>query len=215
MSDKTYTLDMSMMFTVHDALRRDLERIARIAAGTSDDPRKILRTAVGWEMFTSFLRVHHTSEDVTVWGVIEGELSDRPDDRLVLAAMEAEHAAIDPMLVAIGAALADRNAGPETLGDLVDALTVSLSGHLRHEEGEGLALIDSTMTPAQWKTFSEDHRARIGSQAQRYLPWLLDDASPETVVAVLGKMPQPLKDAYANEWKKAYADLDAWNPATN
>lgn len=210
MTGQTFTLDMSMMFAVHDALRRDLEHVARVAAATSDDPKEILRTALGWEMFKTFLRVHHTAEDVTVWGVMDGLLQDRPDDQLVLDAMEAEHAAIDPMLLAIDASLADREADRGTLGDRVDALTTSLSGHLRHEEAEGLRLIDSTLTPAQWKTFSEDHRARIGTNAQRYLPWLLDGASPQTVEGVLGKMPEPLQQAYASEWRTAYEQLTRW-----
>jgi len=215
MTEQTFTLDMSMMFAVHDALRRDLEQIARVTADPTDDPKHVLSAAVGWEMFKTFLRVHHTAEDVTVWGVMEGALQERPDDQLILDAMEAEHAAIDPMLLAIDATLADRDADRGTLGDLVDALTTSLSGHLRHEETEGLRLIDSTLTPAQWKTFSEDHRARIGGNAQRYLPWLLDGASPGTVTGILGKMPEPLQQAYANEWRTAYEQLNLWHPAAS
>jgi Hemerythrin HHE cation binding domain len=212
MPERTFTLDMTTMFAVHDALRRDLTRIARLTARPEDDPRHILRAATGWGLFTSFLRVHHTAEDVTVWAVVEQALTDRPeDDRALLDAMEAEHAAIDPLLTAVDAALADRNTGPQVLGDLVDALAAALSVHLRHEEKHGLALIDATMTPQQWTTFGEDHRARIGADAPRYLPWLLDDASPKAVEAVLGRMPAPLQAAYADEWRQAYVDLDPWS----
>jgi hypothetical protein len=37
-----YKLDMSMMFAMHDALRRDLERVGRIATRLDDDPAKLL-----------------------------------------------------------------------------------------------------------------------------------------------------------------------------
>ncbi|MGY1683327.1 hemerythrin domain-containing protein [Geodermatophilus sp. SYSU D01176] len=210
MTSQGFGLDMSMMFAVHDALRRELGRIARITNHPEDDPRHILQTAVGWEMFKSFLRVHHTAEDVSVWPLVERALAERPDDRAVLDAMEAEHAAIDPMLTAVDAALADRDIGPKILGDLVDALAKVLSAHLTHEEDAGLALIDTTLTPTQWKAFSDDHRARIGGDAMHYLPWLLDSADPQTTDAILGRMPEALKAAYANEWRTAYLDLDLW-----
>src|SRR5258708_1354460 len=120
-SSSTFNLDMTMMLTVHDAFRRELERIAKITARTDDDPQHILSAAVGWQIFKKYLRIHHTTEDETVWGLMETELADRPGDLALLAAMEAEHAAIDPLLNAIDAALGDRNAGHERLGGSVDA----------------------------------------------------------------------------------------------
>jgi hemerythrin-like domain-containing protein len=210
MSDRIFKLDMAMMYAVHNALRRELERIARITARPEDDPAHILRTAVGWELFTRYLRVHHVSEDEAVWPVMEQALAARPDDLELLHAMEAEHAAIDPMLEAVDAALADRETGPQRLGGLVDELTHVVTSHLTHEENEALALIDATLTPEQWKHFSDVHRANVGTDAPRYLPWLLDSASAESVATILGRMPEPLVNAYRDEWKKAYAELDLW-----
>lgn len=90
---------------------------------------------------------------------------------------------------------------------------VALAGHLRHEEDEGLRLVDSVLTPQHWKAFSKDHRTRIGKDAVRYLPWLLDGASPETAEAFLGRMPEPLKHVYTTEWRTVYLDLHSWDPA--
>jgi hemerythrin-like domain-containing protein len=207
----THKLDMTMMYAVHDALRRELRRIARVTARPDDDPRHVLRTAVGWELFKQFLRVHHSTEDDTVWAVLERALADKPSEHALLEAMEAEHGAIDPLLVDVDAALADRESGPQRLGELVDTLTNLLSGHLRHEETAALPLIDATLTNEQWQTFSQEHRRRIGDSAPRYLPWLLDEASPERVAAILGKMPPPLLNAYHGEWGAAYARLDLWS----
>ena len=99
-----YTLNMTMMFAVHDALRRELERLARVAARTGDDPRRVLRAAAGWELFKRFLRVHHTTEDDVLWPAMHEALTERPDGLALLEVMEAEHAAIDPLLRGIDAA---------------------------------------------------------------------------------------------------------------
>lgn len=204
------SLDMTMMYAVHDALRRDLERVARITAKTGDDPRRLLVAAAGWEQFKQFLVIHHTTEDATLWPVMEAKLAGRPDDLELLAAMEAEHAAIDPLLIAIDEALADRESGQERLGGLADALVTGLTGHLRHEESQTLALIDATLTEQEWSGFGQAHGGRIGPRAPQYLPWLLDGADGATQETILGRMPPHLREQYENEWRQAYAKLDLW-----
>ena len=54
-----YKLDMSMMFAIHDALRRELVQVTRIARVPDDNPGPLLRAAMGWELFKKFLTVHH------------------------------------------------------------------------------------------------------------------------------------------------------------
>jgi hemerythrin-like domain-containing protein len=214
MTAKNFKLDMTFMYVFHDALRRDLERIARFTARGSDDPSQVLRGAAGWEMFKKYLRIHHQAEDDAVWPVMYQVLADRPDDLALLDAMEAEHAAIDPLLETVDAALADRDGGSERLGGIVDSLLTNLTGHLRHEETEALALIDATLTEAQWQHFGELQRNKIGDDTRRYLPWLLDDMSAEHVAYILGVMPEPLRNAYHDAWQPAYVDLDPWGTAS-
>ncbi|MER6461148.1 hemerythrin domain-containing protein [Streptomyces sp. NPDC001288] len=210
MSQEFKNHDMTMMFAIHDALRRELERIARITARVDEDPRHVLSTAVGWELFKKFLTIHHTSEDVTVWPVMQRALAGQPDELALLDAMEAEHAVIDPLLADIDAALADRDSGMQRLGGLTDTLYTQLGGHLDHEEGEALKLMDITMTTEEWVTFSKEQSGRVGDDARRYLPWLLDDMSAAKVAGILGKMPEHLRNAYETEWRAAYEDLDIW-----
>ncbi|MEW2636199.1 hemerythrin domain-containing protein [Streptomyces sp. NPDC048389] len=210
MSQDFKNLDMTMMFAIHDALRRELERIARITARADDDPRHVLSTAVGWELFKKFLTVHHTSEDDTVWPVMEQALAGRPDELALLEAMEAEHAVIDPLLADIDAALADRDFGRERLGRLTDTLCTRLGGHLDHEERDALQLMDLTLTQEQWAAFSAEQRTRIGDDSARYLPWLLDDIDAVKVASILRKLPEPLRNAYESEWRAAYDALDIW-----
>ena len=91
-----YKHDMAMMLAFHDALRRELGHIARVTASRTDDPRHVMATAAGWQMFKNYLHVHHGCEDDVLWPALERTLADRPDDLALLAAMEAEHAAIEP-----------------------------------------------------------------------------------------------------------------------
>ncbi|MFJ9674632.1 hemerythrin domain-containing protein [Streptomyces sp. NPDC101221] len=212
MNQNFKNLDMTMMFVIHDALRRELERIARITARVDEDPRHVLSTAVGWELFKKFLTAHHVSEDVTVWPPMERALAGRPDELALLEAMEAEHAVIEPLLADIDAALADRESGLQRLGGLTDTLVTRLGGHLDHEEQDALALMDLTLSQEEWAAFSAEQRTRIGDDSARYLPWLLDDIDAAKVATVLGKMPEPLRQAYATEWRAAYEDLDIWTP---
>lgn len=210
MAAKAFQHDMTMMFAMHDALRRELMRISRISAHTDRHPQQVITFAPGWEMFKSYLRVHHTSEDEALWPVMAQELAGQPDDLALLAAMETEHAAIDPLLNAIDADLRDRGSGRQRLGDLADALVTTLTGHLRHEEKEALPLIDATLTPSQWQHFTELHRARIGADIPRYLPWLLDDASEANAAAVLVLLPENVRHIYHDAWHPAYSQLNLW-----
>ena len=72
MDDK---LDMSMMFAMHDALRRELVQVGRIARLRDDHPGQLLRAALGWELFKKFLIVHHTTEDDVLWPDLRGAVT--------------------------------------------------------------------------------------------------------------------------------------------
>jgi hypothetical protein len=213
MVQEEYALDMSMMFAVHEALRRELVRIRRAASPTSDDPGKLLRTALGWELFKKFLSVHHVSEDIAVWPLLRMKLAEKQDALQLIDALEAEHGLIDPLLAAIDAAAADPDYGHRRFGDLVDDLITMLTRHLDHEESEGLDLIDATLTPEEWFGFAALHRERIGTDASLYMPWLLDDASPTTLNTILGGFPEEFLTAYRTQWGPHYASLSLWTKA--
>ncbi len=208
-----YQLDMSMMFAMHDALRRELVQVGRIAARRNGDPGQLLRAALGWELFKKFLLVHHQAEDDALWPALRGRVAGQPDRVAVVSAMEDEHAAIDPLLRAIDAAAADPAYGYQRFGDIVDELTTKLTGHLSHEESDGLALIDASLTPGEWLHFAQVHTERIRGDAAMYMPWLLNGASPQTLDAVLSKFPPPLLTAFREEWGPRYAALDIWGAA--
>jgi hemerythrin-like domain-containing protein len=209
-SSKHYKHDMTMMVAFHDALRRELGYITRVASARTDDPRHMMATAAGWQMFKTYLHVHHGCEDDLLWPAMEKTLADRPDDLALLAALEAEHAAIDPLLNAIDATLASPASGPERLGDLTDALASTLHAHLRHEEGEGLTLIDATVTDQLWQGFGEENSKRIGPEAPRVFPWMLDGLDEARTEHILQLVPEPVRAVYHNEWLGQYRQMDRW-----
>ena len=204
-------LDMTIMYAMHDALRRELEQLAKVTARLDDDPRTVLRTAVGWELFTKSLHVHHTAEDDALWPALRETLADRPDDLALLEAMEAEHAAVDEVIGAIDEALFAPGAPLDHLGDLTDSLVTGLTGHLKHEEERALPLIQAVAVPQQWAYFGHIHSLRIGSDASRLIPWLLDGAAEQTIATVLAPLPEPTRIAYSTLWQPAYVALDCWS----
>lgn len=203
-------IDMTRMYLMHDALRRELNRMARATARAHEDPKVIMSTALGWVLFKRFLHIHHTAEDVALWPVMRQALSGRPDELALLDAMEAEHATIQPLLDAIDATVADRNSRPDVLGGLTDALAGVLRGHLKHEEEEALAVIEATITPEQWQACVDQHNQLGADDMPRMLSWVLEDASPYGIEAMLSSAPPAARLKYRNEWQPAYAALDLW-----
>ena len=206
-----YQLDMSMMFAMHDALRRELVQVARIGRRTGDHPGQLLRAALGWELFKKFLLVHHQSEDDTLWPALRTNVAGQAERVALADALEAEHAVIEPLLTAIDAAAADPDYGYQRFGDIVDELATKLTAHLAHEEADGLPLIDASLTEQEWQHFAQVHAERIRGDAPLYMPWLLNGASPQMLGAILGKFPPPLLTAFREEWGPRYAALDIWN----
>jgi hypothetical protein len=165
-----YKLDMSMMFAIHDALRRDLAQVARIAGQPDGNSATRLHAALGWELFKKFLTVHHQSEDDALWPPLRDRVAGHPD-RLALAdALEAEHAVIEPLLTAIDAAAADPDHGYQRFGDIIDELVTKLSAHLAHEEADGLPLIDVSLTVQEWRHFAQVQSGRLRGDEARYMP---------------------------------------------
>lgn len=205
------TVDLTMMYAFHDGLRRDAVIIAKSAATTGDDPARLTATHVGWDLFKRFLAIHHRAEDDVLWPRLAAVLDGRADDLEMLAAMEAEHDRIDPLIAAIDAALADAEHGHPGLADAVDAFVTELNAHLAHEEKDALPLIEAKLPPADWAGFADAQRGQIfPGLAPRYLPWLLDGAAEERADQLIKIFPPPVVAQYRSAWKQQYAELNPW-----
>lgn len=208
MSDR---LDMTVTYTVHGALRRELRQLARATARPHPDPRHVLRTAPGWAMFRSALHAHQAAEDEALWPPLRRGLVGRPFDLTRLEAIEAEHAALVSLVGAIDEALADPDVGLDLLGELTGSLVTGLDKHLDHEEDAVFPLVRSVLSQEQWDLFGRAHARRIEADAARLLPWLLDGADTRTVASVLAQiLPEPARHAYVHRWRPAYEALDPW-----
>lgn len=205
-------VDMTMMLAIHDALRRDLVSIAKAATLAGDDPKRLHATNFGWGLFKQFLTLHHTSEDDFLWPRMRELVVGSTEDLELLDAMEAEHGRITPLFDAMEAAFLDAEHGHDRLADIADELATVVGDHLAHEERDTLPLIGRVISPEDWLRFGDEQRNRVGADAaSRYLPWLLDGASPTNAQAVLAFIPPHLKELYRTSWLPAFNAQNPWS----
>jgi hemerythrin-like domain-containing protein len=167
---------MRMMYVMHHAFRRDLDLFAAAVRNTPAGERATWALlAERWGLFAEALHEHHTIEDEGVWPALERLAS--PDQVATLAAMEAEHGEIDPLLEGCAAGFrrlcehADEDARA-ALAVRVCAARESLRRHLAHEETEAIAIIQRYLSPEEWTGLEEEHAPDLKlGQAMRLVPW--------------------------------------------
>jgi iron-sulfur cluster repair protein YtfE (RIC family) len=215
--------DLTIMIAAHDAFRRDLTRLARAAASADlSDPARHRSVAAGWEMFKRELHMHHTAEDEIIWPVLRPRLAHSEMALSVLDAMEEEHGRIDPLLAAVDAAFqgasgataagaTDDWPGEGRLADVIDVLVSTLTGHLGHEERDGLPLIGVALTTAEWRGVGRKIARKNGlSGGSEMFAWILDGADREHTGATLGQLPPPLRLLYRAVWKPRFEKTPRW-----
>jgi len=201
--------DLTVMLAAHDAFRRDLVSLARAAsAADRADPQRREQVGRGWQVFKRQLHFHHTGEDRHIWPRLADRLAHSESAMSTLAAMEEEHARVDPLLEAVDAAFAD------PAGDLagaVDELATTLHGHLAHEERDALPLIGTALTAREWRSVGMRlGRANGLSGSSEFFAWMLDGIPAEEVAAVLAEFPPPLRLVYRLAWRPRYARVSRW-----
>jgi hemerythrin-like domain-containing protein len=211
-------VDLTVMTAAHEALRRDLETLARAAQEASrHSPDRQRSVANGWELFKRQLHLHHTAEDVLVWPTLRERFSGSAHALSVLTEMEAEHGRIDPLLAAVDAGFASA-AGPSDsqpdarrLADAVDALTVTLTSHLAHEEKDGLPLIGVALTAAEWRGVGFKIARRNGLSASgEMFSWMLSAATPDQARAILRQLPPPARMLSKAVWQPRFDKTSRW-----
>ncbi len=214
--------DLTVMLGAHDAFRRDLTRLARAAAAAGlSDPARRQSVAAGWDLFKRELHLHHTAEDELIWPALRPRLADSEAALSVLDAMEEEHERIDPLLAAVDAAFAQHDAaagavsddwpGEDRLADVIDVLVSTLTGHLGHEERDGLPLIGVALTSSEWRSVGFKIARKNGlSGGGEMFAWILDGARREDIAATLGQLPPPVRLLYRAVWKPRFAKTPRW-----
>jgi hypothetical protein len=212
--------DLTIMLAAHAAFRRDLTRLARAAAfadAVLPDPARRASVRAGWETFKRQLHMHHTAEDQLVWPALRERLAHSDHAQSVLDEMEAEHQQIDPLLAAVDDAFGDAEGAPGGLGRAdgvaaaTDALNVSLSRHLTHEERDGLPLIGVALTAAEWRGVGIKIARHSGlSNAGEMFAWIADGAEPGQAAAAIGTLPPPARLIYRAIWRPRYQRTQRW-----
>jgi Hemerythrin HHE cation binding domain len=200
------TIDFTMMYVTHDALRRDLGRLtSAAAAGTARSPA----VRAGWENFKAQLHLHHTVEDDDLWPRLYTAVADRPDAVALLQEMEAEHAVLDPLLAAVDDALTGRLNQP--LDPRLQELAGALDAHLTHEEDRALPLIQSVLTLEDWRGFAKAMaRAQGVKGAAVYVPWIVDGASAAERKRFFAALPGPVRVINRLLWEPRYRQRGLW-----
>ena len=218
--------DLTIMLAAHQAFRRDLARLVRAAAAADlADPARRQSVAAGWELFKRELHLHHTAEDELIWPALRPRLAHSEIALSVLDAMEEEHERIDPLLAAVDAAFAQRNGTPggavaaadddwpgeDRLADVIEVLANTLTGHLAHEERDGLPLIGVALTAAEWRGVGFRIARKNGlSNGGEMFAWMLDGADRQAVAATMGQLPPPLRLLYRAVWKPRFNKTPRW-----
>ena len=174
-------VDLTVMYAVHHAFRRDLAAFARAVPATPVEDVATWRALEHrWTRFAEVLHHHHTGEDAGLWPLLLERVS--PADRTVLEAMEDEHEQIDPLLEACAAGFARMAAGGTAderaaLAVRTAATRDCLGRHLEHEETEALALVQRHLSSADWHRMEQEHfkGRRMPLATTLFLvPWVCD-----------------------------------------
>jgi hypothetical protein len=223
--------DLAIMLAAHNAFRRDLTRLARAAAAADlSDPAKRQSAAAGWELFKHELHLHHTAEDEIIWPVLRPRLAYSENALSVLDAMEEEHERIDPLLAAVdtvfhgvsgGMGPAGSGGSPgvdppgqpseDRLPDVIDVLVSTVTGHLAHEERDGLPLIGVALTGAEWRGVGRKIARKNGlSDGAEMFAWMLDGVGRQDAAPTLRSLPPPLRLLYRAVWKPRFDKTPRW-----
>jgi hypothetical protein len=186
------------MYLMHHAFRRDLDLFTDAVRATPAEDRGTWRLLAGrWELFAEVLHKHHTAEDDLIWPVVT--CLGAPDDVAVLAAMEAEHEEIDPLLESCGAGFrrlagrADEDARA-ALAVRVCAARESLRRHLAHEETDAIAIIQRVVSAERWEAIEKEIAGDASlAYATRVVPWVAHGVPRETLDRLFADVETPFR----------------------
>jgi hypothetical protein len=194
--------DMTMMYVMHHAFRRDLGRFTGAVVATPLEDRATWQAlAARWDRFFEILHHHHSAEDDLIWPYLM-ERADA-DEQETLAAMEDEHSQIDPLLTAVAegfAALAADQVPPDA-EDKRAALEVRMAAtrdllarHLAHEETDAIAILQRHTTTESWQAIEQQIGKRKNPVPLRYMVgWCAEDVPARQLDEVFAIVGTPFK----------------------
>jgi len=191
---------------VHGQIRRDLDRIGRVAEQPmAPERREALARRVGW--LVDFLHHHHVSEDEAIWPLA---VRKRPQLGELLKAMEAEHGAMADAADSLrDAATAYARDGSDSKRQaMVDALAgmhAACLPHLEHEESVAVPELVQVLNDKDWAQVDKRFRRGVGLKQLGWIAmWLLDDLDPVQGRFLRNQLPRPVVTFLTWRWGRPY-----------
>ncbi|NUR05609.1 MAG: hemerythrin domain-containing protein [Nocardioidaceae bacterium] len=192
-------VDVTMMYVMHHAFRRDLVMFAEAAAATPATDRVTWSAlAKRWAVFSEILHHHHSGEDAGLWPWLMRVATE--DEQATLEEMEAEHEQIDPILrdCARGferVTTSDDARAAAYLAERLAAARDTLLAHMGHEETDAMALVQTYMTQDDWDQVVE---ANFDKKVEPRLllaavPWIAYELPRPVVDRLLAEAGAPMK----------------------
>lgn len=199
--------DMTMMYVMHHAFRRDVaDFAAAIEATPVADVRRWSLLLDRWRRFAHELHVHHSKEDEVLWPLLLQRVRAAEDTEAerVLQEMEEEHAVIDPLLARATGAFQHLAAGGEPsahelLCDTISRFGATLDRHLGHEESAAIEILQRYVGGAEWATLERTRfrpRQSIG-EARFFIPWAVKGLPEDALRQVMALGGPPLRVLHA------------------
>ena len=197
---------MTMNRLIHQAVRRDLDRLARSMSsygGTQPGRAKGLERA--YANLQRELTRHHESEDELIWPM----LAQLGVDQQLLSTMESEHQDMSDALQETGAAMkAFASSGSATaLGPARESLKrtrVVVERHLDHEERELEPLLIPHFESEEWKEVERKLRKEPPKVAGQFFAWLTDGMSDEGRSYLKSTVPRPVVSILGHVFGRRY-----------
>ena len=190
--------DWALMIAIHDALRRDLDKLLHPATSHASARAR-------WGTFRNQLRFHLAAEHAAMWPRVKATLAGDPHGQALLDAMDDEHQLLGPLQVVIDDAFT-MDADPWRVRQLLARLRTRLASHLAHEETDALPLISQLLSPGELGGIAAAIRGGYSTRrAGTTVPWALAGASPDIREHVLSQLSAPARLLYRAVWLPRHA----------
>jgi hypothetical protein len=192
--------DMTGMYGMHFAFRRDLHDVVAAVRNTPVGEREVWAALQErWARFFGVLHHHHEAEDEHIWPVTRAHAVEagRPEAVAVLDSMEADHEQIDPALQACTDAFAAMVDHPCT--DHRNALDIEVTevrellvAHLAREEREAIPLIQELTSTDEWAASEKAIEKEYGLRVVPFIvPWVFKGLPADKVAEVMPLLELP------------------------
>lgn len=170
-------LDLSAVYVVHHALRRDLRDFSLAVPATPlPDVSSWKALQQRWRAFMTAMHHHTEVEDVWMWPEVTPHLNDA-QQRQTLDTMPGEHRKIASLLDVVTTGFDEISTSPDPaaqtqLSESIHHALDAVLSHLAREEVEALPLVQAHLTEDRWKTAQANAAKEYGLGDLRFaVPW--------------------------------------------